>query len=89
MVAERSLGSVPLANEEERLDLYIVMMAMEVNYGDRKSRESVLARALESNRRNQSEVYLRFSTVYFDAMDYKSCLELLNRATAMFPQNKV
>lgn len=84
-VSERALGSIPLASENERLDLWIAKFNLEVNYGDERHQKLVLDEALRRN--DEREVYKRCAEVLYLSSEFKATLLMMAKATAKFPQN--
>jgi rRNA biogenesis protein RRP5 len=55
-VAERAVKSVSISNEEDKFNIWIAYMNLENNFGNQKTLESIVKRALEVN--DRKKIYL-------------------------------
>ncbi|KAJ9604475.1 rRNA biogenesis protein rrp5 [Cladophialophora chaetospira] len=84
-LGERALRTIGLGLEEEKLDVWIALLNLEVAHGDDDTVESTFKRALEVN--DPQEIYTRLASIYISSGKFDKADDLFQTMLKKFAQD--
>lgn len=84
-VAERSVKSVSVSNDEDKLNIWTAFMNLESNFGTQETLEECTRRALEVN--DRKKVYLTLIDIYKGSMKFEFAEVIYKQLTKKYSNN--
>jgi rRNA biogenesis protein RRP5 len=81
-VASRALKLIPMSKEDVRLDVWLALLALELNFGTAESLDAAFARAVRQN--DGESVHMRMASLYEKAGRVDDGVALLSTAAKKF-----
>jgi rRNA biogenesis protein RRP5 len=84
-VADRAIKAIPMADDQEKLNVWTAYMNLENNFGDQTTLEGIIKRALEQNDRRK--IYLNLIDIYRGSFKYKYIEPIYTQLVKKFSSN--
>lgn len=85
-IAERALATIPLSEQDAKLDIWMALLNLENLYGSPETVDAVFKRACQYN--DSLEIHSRLASIYIQSSNYAAADTLFQAALKKFKQNE-